>query len=74
MDPDNSERVGVVTGGPHIGMYVKVEQDRTGTGWHIWLLMRHPREGASEGWDIWADDLDQVNEWFQTDLPVNWLE
>ncbi len=55
-------------------MFVKVEQDSSGTGFHIWLLERHPDDGPSQGWDIWADSAEHVDEWFVGELKsVQWL-
>lgn len=65
--------VGQVVGGSHLGMFVKVEEDPSGTGFHIWLLERHPDEGPSQGWDIWADNADDVDDWFAGELAdVQW--
>lgn len=64
--------VGRVTSGPHRGMFVQVERDASGTGWHIWLLERWPP--PAEGFDIWADDQAQLDAWLGPDhLAVDWL-
>ena len=69
-----SGRVGKLESGEHAGMFVEVEADASGGGFHIWLSSEHPRGGPSAGWDIWADTADDVDEWFRTDLiAVRWL-
>jgi hypothetical protein len=69
------DRVGKVTTGEHEGMFVLVEADESGTGWHIWLLSEDPRVGPSSGWDIWADELEDVDEWLGPEnLNVEWIE
>jgi hypothetical protein len=66
-------RIGRLTSGPYTEMYVQVERDRG--GFHIWLSRAHPSEGPSEGWDIWADERDDVDAWFSSDLrSVEWLD
>lgn len=66
-------RVGRVLGGSNAGRFVKVDQDSSGTGFHIWLSERHPDEGPSQGWDIWADNAEDVDEWFAGELAtVQW--
>lgn len=37
-------RVGRLESGRYAGMFVEVELDPSGTGFHIWLLDRHPRK------------------------------
>lgn len=55
-------------------MFVKVEEDPTASGFHIWLMERHPDEGPSPGWDVWADSADDVDEWFDQELAtVHWV-
>jgi hypothetical protein len=67
-------RVGRLASGQHAGRYVVVEEDKTRTGFHIWLLQRHPQEGSSDGWDVWADDEAVVAAWFSRALAsVEWL-
>lgn len=70
---DFSGLVGRVRGTDHRGMFVEVERDVSESGWHIWLLAKHPKEGPSEGWDIWADTWDDVLEWVGPEhLDVMW--
>lgn len=67
-------RVGRIEGGTHRGMFCRVEEDASQTGFHIWLTERHPAEGPSPGWDIWADTADDIDDWFVDELlAVRWL-
>ncbi len=54
-------------------MYLEVERDQSGAGWHVWLNHEHPSRGPSEGWDIWADTAEDVLEWLRV-LDVMWVE
>ena len=56
----------------YAGMYVVVEEDASGTGYHVWLSERHPASGPGPGWDIWADDERQLERWLEA-LDVRWL-
>ncbi|WP_157041887.1 hypothetical protein [Nitriliruptor alkaliphilus] len=60
-------------GGAPAGMYLEVERDQSGAGWHVWLNHEHPSRGPSEGWDIWADTAEDVLEWLRV-LDVMWVE
>ena len=61
-------RVGRLESGEYAGMFVEVEGDASGGGYHISLSSEHPRAGPSGGWDIWADSADDVNGWFRPRL------
>ena len=66
--------VGRMLAGDNAGMFVKVERDSSGAGFHIWLSERHPDDGPSRECDIWADSAEQVDEWFVEELTsVEWL-
>lgn len=68
-------RVGRARSGRYRGMFVEVERDPSGTGFHIWVLRRHPKEGPSEGWDIWADAPTDLAEWLgPRQMDVEWIE
>jgi hypothetical protein len=68
-------RVGVARAGEHRGRFVRVEADKSGTGWHIWVMADDPRAGPSAGWDIWADEPRHVDEWLGKDeLDVEWID
>ncbi|MDP9352822.1 MAG: hypothetical protein M3P51_14970 [Chloroflexota bacterium] len=58
-------RSGTVQSGRYQGYAVTVQRDASRTGWHIWLI---PTIDRGLPFDIWADDLEQLEEWFQTDL------
>ncbi len=56
-------------------MYVTIDEDPSGAGWHIWLLPEHPQNAPSGGWDIWADETEDVLEWLAPDqLDVEWID
>jgi hypothetical protein len=63
--------------GEHEGMFVQIERDPRGTGWHIWLSDEDPRDGPclSACWDMWADTEQDVWEVLGADmLDVAWID
>jgi hypothetical protein len=55
-------------------MFVAVEPDDSGEGWHIWLTERHPHSGRSDGYDVWADDVEDAESWLEDEFRVRWIE
>ena len=69
--------VGEILSGTYKGWFVEVEADRSGHGWHIWVMERWPNPGSGTVWDVWADDEDQLREWFTASeefVTVRWLD
>lgn len=66
-------QVGIFESGEHLGKYVLVEADKTGTGYHVWILERWPGLLPNNGWDAWADDMSGVLEWIiDPDAKIRW--
>lgn len=62
--------MGRATRGEHAGMWVQVEHDESGTGWHIWLT--HEERVPTQRHDIWADDVSQVFDSLNELAPEHW--
>lgn len=80
MSDSNTEDIpighrGRVRGEKYQGLYVTIEEDRSRTGWHIFLHHSDPRIGRPDLWDIWADSTSHVFEWIgPSQLDVEWID